>query len=316
VSQYIMNNLWIEFKNRIKEDWETKYAEFGELENIEGQTNFCRALENDMYLTLDIPRKKTGVVPSWNTLNTYFNQDSLGKKPKQKTIDIIVRYLGYDSIESFKKIANTTTISNVATQAVEVEKTSGELRVLEKEVNNSIQISEAKSKPIHKAKRSKFIYLFGLIPILIASIFGYNYYTENLLKEEIKQLIINANKLEFDLSRIPVNIEDQKKLDWYFSNNSVAKKKIEATVKNLNTRPRRFSEEESSYYSTVKMNTYEREGDKITINTIESWRQVWYNTETEERYAYATDGKQTYLIIKEEGKWKINAIIHVKNKLN
>lgn len=284
----LMNKLWICFKNKIKEDWILKYSGYGTFNDIESQTNFCRALEEDIYKTLNISRREKKLVPSWNTLNNYLKQDGFGKYPKQKTLDLIAKYIGFQNYKDFvKKLP------------VDSDK------VIEKK---HIENSQNNSNPQISFKYIGLV-IFSVLTLVVIILLS-NWTSENdsrLEKEKIHSLIERANLLEFDLYAAVPDLSDTSSLDVFYTKDSPSKQGIIDILKRNKLKGNVLDAENSSRFLNNKSVFFEKINKNFaTVRTVEFWELYWVKDSLNLKVAeYVVANEQKYLLEKINNNWKI-----------
>jgi len=287
-----INNLWKAFNNKLEKDWEDKYADFGSLDKIIQRTNLAKAIENDMYKTLKVSRKEKGVVPNWNSINTYLKQKGFGDNPKPKTLDVIAEYLKYGHFDRFKKEYKPKLNQSITTQLTKT-------------------INESPKNDILRRNWKVFIILL-LAPIIIyfANSFIKKYKLAN--NHDDKLLIISTiekgNLLEYNIYASVPNIKDTIKLNKYFTRNGKARENILDVSKRGIQRGRKLDAKESSRtLDTEDIKVVELNKNTAKAETIEYWKLVWIFEKNGKIDAeYDEVNKQTYHLKKINDSWLID----------
>lgn len=258
---------------------------------------------------------------SWNSLNHFFNSDSLGKKPKLKTLDILSEYCGYQTFSNFKKFNHgfensksesiSKNNSNEDFHLTPAEDISMDKLVQDFDITQAENISNDKpNEDISTKQNHKYI----LVAITILIFSGWVIITKLINrnindeydKDKIVKLIVDANNLEFSLySQLP-SLKDTIMLKKFYTTNGTAKSNIIEVLLRSKRKSRILDTSES----------YRRLNDKLIeiallnpnlleVKTIEYWKIVWrVNNIIDAEYDVANN--QTYRLIKVDEKWKID----------
>ncbi len=293
-------DLWKALINRLKNDWNEKYQDFGSIENIKHQTKFCKVLSKDISETLN----HNEILITWNTLHIYFKQNGFGISPQKKKLVIIKDYLGRDLL-----------LHSQITEKEELKDSSVKVEIsLEEDFSTSKnQTSDALNTNNSFARKSVYIAFGSLLVILISSFWIYSQQNElseselMMEKQKIVALIDRANDLEFSLYTAVPHISDTIKLNKFYSPDSQNKKEIIRIVSKNKMKKKILDVDHSS-------RTFNKESiifDKLTKNyaeiiTIEAWDLQWLNISDSTKYAeYKVANRQRYILHKNNGNWLI-----------
>jgi hypothetical protein len=108
------NELWKKFKEKIASEWDEKYDYLGaSIDDIKNaKIGFAEAVSKDI-------KKTTKEEISKDTLNRFFNTDSLVGNPKITTLSIISQYVGYIDWDDFKQKNEIEKIIKTANPIIE-----------------------------------------------------------------------------------------------------------------------------------------------------------------------------------------------------
>lgn len=124
-------------------------------------------------------------------------------------------------------------------------------------------------------------------------------------EENIKTLINEANKLEFDIYKSIPELEGMSKLRNYFTANGTALKLIKGYIDGIlrNGRKLRLP---GSFFEILSIETINISNDRAEVKTQEKWRLLWYKIVSDKNEAiYDILNEQMYYLKKIKGEWKI-----------
>ncbi len=288
MKQLSNQDLWNAFINRLINDWDVKYQDFGTIDNIKQQTKFCKKLSKDIHEVLQIDQNKQTII-TWNTLNIYLNQNGFGNNPKKRTIDIIKRYLG----------------DNINTNSSLIKYNSKDVTI--SKVHSSIPLKNIFKRKIFYVLSSCFLLLLLLSFSLYNSQNSLSKAAIRMEKEKIITLIDRANALEFDLYASVPDISDTIQLNKYYIPESVNKREIIRIVKKNKATGKILDVDHSSRLLNKQAFTFNKlSTTHAEVITIESWNLRWLNGLNKEKHAeYKVVNEQHYTLQKHDSKWLI-----------
>jgi len=272
VNQSHISKIWDQFLEKIKSDWTQKYADFGTIDNIKGQVKLCEAIRTDI---LEQQGGNVLGAPSKEALNIYFNQRGLGSKPKQKTLEMFVDYLGYASIQDFYDQNQATNTPKEA-------------------------LAEDKQSSTFNLK-----YLFA-IPVLLIPVLAYLYYTQDnyrdLQEQHFESMIQEVNDLEFSLYKAIPDLEDTTLLYDYYDK-KYRGHLIERLV-GLRDKGYVLDQELSAFKLTAKPDYINLSNTSAKVGTAEYWKIIW-RKDGDIIHKYDHVNKQLYAFEKVDNRWLI-----------
>ncbi|WP_459212003.1 hypothetical protein [Aquimarina rhabdastrellae] len=301
-------DLWKALINRLKNDWNEKYQDFGSIENIKHQTKFCKVLSKDISQTLN----HNEILITWNTLHIYFKQNGFGISPQKKKLEVIKDYLGRDLLFHSQTKENKPLIKE---EKKEIKSLSPISETLTEEDSFTLknQTSNALNKDNSFARKSIYVAFGSLLLLLISSFWIYSQQNElseselRMEKEKIIALIDRANALEFSLYAAVPNISDTIKLNKFYIPDSQNKKEIVRII-SKNKAKGNILDTESSYRMLNKQAIiFDRISKSYAeVITLESWNLQWLHALDSTKYAeYKVVNEQRYTLQKHNDKWLI-----------
>ncbi|MEO0724492.1 MAG: hypothetical protein AAFY36_10605 [Bacteroidota bacterium] len=290
--QDYLDELWWQFRVKIESEWALKYADFGSgLDDITSPYLFSAALLEDINETrAERQFRSHQRTINQSTLDRIIKAEGLSITLHSKTREVLLEYLGYSHIWQEFKLANRARI--------------------EAKERQDYHTNQHQPWRIFIGKYGKKIAVLLLGVFVVLLFLNRQEERKNTVRmEQFKTLIRWANEIEFELSRTPPDSVYITLLDSVFTEKGSAR--IRKTVENLRTKPRRFSEQESYVNPLLDFVFLSEKDGIIRIQTEEEWMQVWYDTETDQRLAYPTSGRQIYYLKKEDGRWKIDSYAKV-----
>lgn len=282
--------LWDQFFAKIEREWE-KYEDYGEnfneLADNGNQLNFALAVRQDIVKTFQKKHIDVDVVGE-NTLHRYFQRGGISRNVKDKSLEMLSWYLGYQGWGHFQHIH----------QLKAMKPTSRETTI-------SNRPSEGAQAPFFLKKRILSPVLF--LTLLVVSLFiFYSLRLEQPVYDDdyFTDLIREANEAEFRAYMALPEI-DTAGFDRYFTREGMAKKSILGALYNSSSKNRTLLEPPSSY-TILDVEVVQRSDEEVRVETTEKWYLLMCDHAEPRGYLYDTLNNQLYLLKKEDELWKID----------
>lgn len=301
MNEHFIKLLWSEFRNKIHQDWQNKYSTYGTLTDIKQQTNLAKAIEHDIYSSLNISRREKGRVPSWSSINTYLTMQSFGTQPKNKTLNTISKYIGYDSYEDFK--INSKRAVSLAQAIPKLE-------------SNNLPLPKQKKGMAAPILLCTGLALFIIVGFVIFQKLRLNHIKSNEISRdeisEIKDIIEKANKLEFELYAGIPELKDTNLLSSYYAEKGVGRIKLIELLERIKLKGTILDRDESIREINFSDKPFEFINDgTLKVITVEKWKLHWRDSITSETtHIYDVLNSQVYHLTKYKNGWKIDDNIY------
>ena len=267
-------NIWKDFIQKITNEW-SKYEHFGSFEKARFKGNFFEEIVADMKQT--DPNHRYTVSPS--SLRTYFLSGGFPKVVKDKTLQSFTRYLGYETLRSYKKHLVETTSGQQPKSKPEIISTDGNIK---------------------KSTSNLRVGLLIIIPILLIG----SYFLLNK-QQNIEETIFLANQNQFNTYK-DLPHSDTLSLNKYYCKNGTAKSKILGVLAKRKQMDSELLIPPSSF-TILETEILEETEDIIKVRTKEYWVLKWFERTTGKELHYDKVSDQIYFLTKEDSRWKIDS---------
>lgn len=293
------DELWVQFKDKIKNEWSEKYQHFGNPDiilNGSASINFAKAIQNDMIVFYK--KQSLNIIPlNPQTLYNYFQANALPKKVKTGTLDTISRYIGYQRWSDFQT---------------------------QQKQRFSKRPPPPQSNPIHSDawptvdRKNSIITILSILLFIFMGLFLLDCYQDSqneiitdTEKSAIRSLIKSATNLEFNLYRSIPELKDTQFLDRFFMPQGKAKQKIIDVLKTRKNQATHLKKTASNYKVKHEgIDFIHKKANRFKIGTIEFWKLVWVDINDNVVITYEEVNRQTYILKKINNSFKIEENIY------
>ena len=150
-------------------------------------------------------------------------------------------------------------------------------------------------------------------PLMVVSFLfvcaGFYYLIQKNVDKEVLRIVTEANKAQFEAFRALPNVNTGE-LKMLYTSEGTAFKIVENVLKRSSMQNRVISlpEDNPSYYNLIDIKIIDRKSGRIVVETKEHWYLRWFSLDTQDYIKkYDVTNNQTYVLIKENGSWKIDS---------
>ena len=308
--QALLDLLWLQFEQKLGKEWQ-KYAAFGKsIYQIDDRRkiNFYEQISQDI-------EKKLGNKQTLSsaTIGRMVEAKKINSETKKQTLDIICRYVGYESWLNFEK----------KNEHLAIERTGLTDMAQQTPLLRHLTNSNSKTKGKYSVK-NVFVGFVGMF--VLGSLVWFSLATsgknasgtkQQFTKQEKKYFdafIRSANQRAFDVMTKNCPLTDSalqvptihRSLDEFYTQKGTARSTILGYITQA-TRYNRAYCIPPSNHNVVYVKCLEKTETTVTLETKEHWYLLVKNKLTgKEERIYDNLNTQIYILIKENNTWKID----------